>query len=105
MKRKIVKHSGAQLDAMQRAGKSRTNWARVKATRDSDIDFSDSPELTPDAFARAVVRKGLNPVAAKTQLTLRLDADVLAWFRAQGSGYQTRINALLRAYRDAHRKV
>jgi uncharacterized protein (DUF4415 family) len=42
---------------------------------------------------------------AKAQLTLRLDADVLDWFRAQGRGYQTRINALLRAYRDAHRKV
>ena len=105
MKRKIVRQSSAQLNAMRRAGTSRTDWARVKAMKDSEIDFSDSPELTPDAFARAVVRKGLKPVAAKTQLTLRLDADVLAWFRAQGRGYQTRINALLRAYKDAHRKV
>ncbi len=105
MKRKIVKHSSAQLNSMRQAGKSRTDWARVEATKDSEIDFSDSPELTPEAFARAVVRKGLSPVAAKAQLTLRLDADVLDWFRAQGSGYQTRINALLRAYRDAHRKV
>lgn len=105
MKRKIVRHSGAQLKTMRQAGKSRTDWARVKATKDSEIDFSDSPELTPEAFARAVVSKGLRPVMAKAQLTLRLDADVLDWFRAQGSGYQTRINALLRAYRDAHRKV
>lgn len=105
MKRKIVRHSSAQLDTMRQAGKSRTDWARVKAMKDSEIDFSDSPELTPEAFARAVVRKGLTPVMAKAQLTLRLDADVLDWFRAQGRGYQTRINALLRAYRDAHRKV
>lgn len=105
MKRKIVRQSGARLSAMRQAGKSRTDWARVKATKDTEIDFSDSPELTPDAFARAVVRKGLSPVTAKAQLTLRLDADVLDWFRAQGRGYQTRINALLRAYRDAHRKV
>jgi uncharacterized protein (DUF4415 family) len=105
MKRKIVRQSSAQINAMRRAGKSRTDWARVKAMQDSEIDFSDSPELTPDAFARAVVRKGLKPVTAKVQLTLRLDADVLNWFRAQGRGYQTRINALLRAYRDAHRKV
>jgi len=90
---------------MRRAGKSRTDWARVKAMKDSEIDFSDSPELTPEAFAHTVVRKGLRPVMAKAQLTLRLDADVLDWFRAQGRGYQTRINALLRAYRDAHRKV
>lgn len=105
MKRKIDKHSSAQLNTMRQAGKSRTDWARVKATKDSEIDFSDSPELTPESFARAVARKGLRPVMAKAQLTLRLDADVLDWFRAQGSGYQTRINALLRAYRDAHRKV
>jgi uncharacterized protein (DUF4415 family) len=105
MKRKIVRHSSVQLNTMRQTGKSRTDWARVKAMKVSEIDFSDSPELAPEAFARAVVRKGLNPVAAKAQLTLRLDADVLEWFRAQGSGYQTRINALLRAYRDAHRKV
>lgn len=105
MKRKIVRQSSAQLNTMRRAGESRTDWARVKAMKVSEIDFSNSPELTPEAFARAVVRKGLRPVMAKAQLTLRLDADVLDWFRAQGSGYQTRINALLRAYRDAHRKV
>lgn len=105
MKRKIVRHSSVQLNTMRQAGKSRTDWARVKAMKDSEIDFSDSPELTPDAFARAVVRKGLRPVMPKAQLTLRLDADLLDWFRAQGRGYQTRINALLRAYRDAHRKV
>ena len=105
MKRKIVKQSSAQLNTMRHAGKSRTDWARVKAIKDTEIDFSDSPELTPEVFARAVVRKGLRPVGAKAQLTLRLDADVLDWFRAQGRGYQTRINALLRAYRDAHRKL
>lgn len=105
MKRKIVRQSSAQLNTMRHAGESRTDWARVKAMKDSAIDFSDSPELTPEAFVRAVVRKGLRPVMAKAQLTLRLDADVLDWFRAQGRGYQTRINALLRAYRDAHRKV
>jgi uncharacterized protein (DUF4415 family) len=105
MKRKIVRQSSALLNTMRQAGKSRTDWARVKAMKDSEIDFSDSPELTPEAFAQAVVRKGLRPVMAKAQITLRLDADVLDWFRAQGRGYQTRINALLRAYRDAHRKV
>ncbi|HEV8519361.1 MAG TPA: hypothetical protein VGQ54_12355, partial [Burkholderiales bacterium] len=68
MKRKIVRQSSAQLNKMQRAGKSRTDWARVKAIKDSEIDFSDSPELTPEAFARAVVRRGLRPVMAKAQL-------------------------------------
>ncbi len=105
MKRKIVRQSSAQLNTKRQAGKSRTDWARVKATKDRKIDFSDSPELSPAAFAQAIVRKGLRPAKAKAQLTLRLDVDLLDWFRAQGRGYQTRINALLRAYRDAHRKA
>ncbi len=70
---------------------------------DDEIDFSDIPELTPEMFANAVWRRGLKPVSKKQQVTLRLDADILDWFRSQGSGYQTKINQLLRAYVDAHR--
>ena len=70
--------------------------------RDGDIDLSECPEITPEMFAKAIVRKGLKPVPHKTQLTLRVDADVLAWFRAQGKRYQTRINAILKAYKEAH---
>lgn len=66
--------------------------------RDEDIDTSDSPEWTPEMFARAVVRVGFKPLPPKQQITLRLDADVLEWFRGLGMGYQTQINALLRAY-------
>jgi uncharacterized protein (DUF4415 family) len=76
---------------------------RLRRMRDEDIDLSDIPETTPEMFARAVVRKGLKPVERKKQVTLRLDADVLDWFRASGRGYQTQINALLRAYVEAHR--
>ena len=71
---------------------------------DIGIDRSDIPVITPAQFARAVVRKGLKPVEPKAQVTLRIDRDVLAWFRKQGRGYQTRINALLRAYVDAHKR-
>jgi uncharacterized protein (DUF4415 family) len=70
---------------------------------DEDIDFSDIPEISPEMFAKAVVRRGLTAPSRKEQVTIRLDRDVLAWFRAQGKGYQTRINALLRAYMEAHR--
>jgi uncharacterized protein (DUF4415 family) len=78
--------------------KLRTDWKRVDALRDDKIDFSDAPELTPEMFARAIVRRGLKPVARKRLLTLRIDSDVVEWYRSQGPGYQTRINALLRAY-------
>jgi uncharacterized protein (DUF4415 family) len=82
---------------------SRTDWARVDAIKDQDIDLSDSPEISPEMFARAVVRKGLKPAIRKEQITLRVDSDVLEWFRRQGQGYQTKINALLRAYMEAHK--
>jgi uncharacterized protein (DUF4415 family) len=80
------------------SNKSRTDWKRVDALKDSKIDFSDTPELTPEMFARAVVRRGLQAVPRKAQLTIRIDRDVLEWYRKQGRGYQTRINNLLRAY-------
>jgi uncharacterized protein (DUF4415 family) len=69
---------------------------------DKDIDFSDSPEVTPEMFARAIVRRGLKPVTPrKVPLTVRVDREVLDWYRAKGRGYQTQINALLRAYMEA----
>ena len=71
---------------------------------DKDIDLTDIPEITPERFARAIVRRGLKPAPRKAQLTIRVDREVLVWFRKQGRGYQTRINALLRAYMDAHNK-
>jgi uncharacterized protein (DUF4415 family) len=78
--------------------KSRTDGKRVVALKDKEIDFTDTAELTPEMFARAVVRRGLKPLPRKRQLTIRVDSDVLEWYKKQGRGYQTRINALLRAY-------
>ncbi len=82
--------------------RSETDFERLDAMGDDAIDFSDIPEVTPEMFAKAIVRKGLKPVQRKIQLTLRVDADVLSWFKAQGKGYQTRMNSILRAYKEAH---
>jgi uncharacterized protein (DUF4415 family) len=83
---------------------SQTDWARLDGMKDAEIDFSDTPEITPEMFAKAVVKHGLKPDPTKKLLTLRVDDDVLAWFKSQGRGYQTRINTLLRAYMDANRE-
>ncbi|HEV8577860.1 MAG TPA: BrnA antitoxin family protein [Thermoanaerobaculia bacterium] len=72
---------------------------------DDDIDFSDLPEIPPERFAEAIVRKGLKPVTRKSQITLRIDSDVLEWFRIRGEGYQSQMNAVLRAYKEAHDKA
>ena len=78
--------------------RSRTNWKRVDALRDSDIDFSEAPELGRDFFSKAVRWPG-----KKKQITLRLDPDTLAFFRKQGKGYQSVINAVLRRYAEAQK--
>ena len=52
-------------------------------------------------FARGVVRHGLKPVVKKDLLTIRVDSDVLKWFKGHGRGYQTQINELLREYMQA----
>jgi len=83
---------------------SQTDWERVDRQQDERIDLSDLPEIPPEAFAQAIVRKGLRPVSRKAQITLRLDADVLEWFRGKGTGYQSRMNAVLRAYKQAHER-
>ena len=77
---------------------SKTDWARVDAMQDADIDFRDIPELGDDFFKRAELR-----LPAKQAITIRVDADVLAWFKGQGKGYQTRINKLMRAFMEAQR--
>ena len=82
--------------------KSETDWEKFDAITDEDIDLSDCPEITPEQFAKAVVRQGLPERRRKAQVTLRIDDDVLEWFKSQGRGYQTQINSLLRAYMEAH---
>ena len=79
---------------MQRVNSARPAEIRaLKRMRDREIDTADiSPTLD---WSKAVVGKFYRPI--KKPLTIRLDADVLAWPKGQGKGYQTRINALLRS--------
>lgn len=73
--------------------KQKKELEAVAALRDSQIDFSDAADVRD--WSGAVVGKFYRPI--KKSLTIRIDADVLAWLKAQGRGYQTRINSLLRA--------
>lgn len=78
---------------------SKTDWPRVKAMRDADIDLSDIPEIGADAAARGVVRVGGKVVPrGKTRLTMYLDAAVVEFFKARAGvrGYQTLINEALK---------
>jgi uncharacterized protein (DUF4415 family) len=68
--------------------------AQLAARPDSEIDFSEIPPLKKSFWKNAVRNPFYRPV--KRQLTVRLDADVVAWLRRQGKGYQTRLNGVLR---------
>ena len=78
--------------------KSRTNWKKLEAMRDDEIDFSDIPRIDPAMFKKMVVRMP----KPKELVSIRIDPDVLSWFRQQGRRYQTRMNAVLRSYVEAH---
>ncbi len=77
--------------------RGRTDWERLRSMKDEDIDFSDIPKLSEE-FIRGMVWVG-----PKVPVSLRVDPDVMAWFKRHGRGYQTRINAVLRAYVSAQK--
>jgi uncharacterized protein (DUF4415 family) len=79
--------------------RSRTDWKRVDALRDEDIDFFDIPKQGPEFFANTILWPG-----PKKQITLRIDPDVLTFFRKHGRGYQSTINAVLRKYMEARKE-
>jgi uncharacterized protein (DUF4415 family) len=74
----------------------------LRDLRDEDIDLSDIPEQTGTGWRRV---SELVPAENKQQITLRLDADVIEFFRATGRRYQSRINAALREYVNANKKA
>ena len=94
-----------QPDGSFRPAEGKTDWARVDAMSEEELAATiaadpDDPGNDPSYW------ETVSPVwpNRKEQVTVRLDADMLEWFRKQGKGYQTRINAILRGYYEAHRQ-
>jgi uncharacterized protein (DUF4415 family) len=79
--------------------RSETDWARVDALADAEIDTSDIPPLDDAFFARAKLRIPHDYIS----VTVQVDSDVWAWFQAQGEESENRLNAALRIYAEAHR--
>lgn len=78
--------------------KSHTDWAKLNQEDDSDINYSDSPETDAEFWKDAKI---LMPTH-KLPLSLRLDEDIVKYFKKQGRGYQSKINAVLKAYVKVH---
>jgi uncharacterized protein (DUF4415 family) len=92
MKTKMVSYTLETLPKLTEA--QIANLEALAARPDSEIDFSDIPELTAEQWKKGTRGHFYRPV--KRQITARVDADVLAWLKSQGKGYQSRINAILR---------
>ena len=80
---------------------SETDWARIDAMTDEEIDTSDIPPLTDEFFKNATWRMPKPSVA----VTVRVEPEVLSWFQAQGENYDLRMAAALRIYAQAHREI
>ena len=97
----IVRYTAEELDEMILRGEDQTDWARVDAMTEEEleasIDFEEEGE--PD-WTTITVELPLR----KKSFTMRYDPDILEWFRAKGPGYQSLMNAVLRSYVQAHRK-
>ena len=78
--------------------KSKTDWKKLHAMRDNEINFSDISKIDRSILKKMVVRMP----QPKELVSIRIDPEVLGWFRQEGKRYQTRINAVLRSYVDAH---
>ena len=76
------------------SARQKAQIAALRARPDSEIDTSDIPALTKEFWKSALRNPFYKPT--KTLTTVRIDSDVLAWLKAHGKGYQSRINAILR---------
>jgi uncharacterized protein (DUF4415 family) len=86
--------------------KGQTDWAAVKALTDEEIDraIAEDPDAAPVLDEEWFRTAEVVLPEPKTPISIRLDREVIEWFKSQGTGYQSRINAVLSAYVKAHRK-
>ena len=107
MKRKgnTVRYTVEEIDEMLARGESRTDWAAVKGMTEEELEASIAADPDdvhePIDWTRAV--KGMSP--PKRDIHIRIDEDVLDWFRQAGRGYQTRINNVLRAFMESRKRA
>lgn len=102
---RIVRYTGKELEEMISRGESLTDWDRVDAMTDEGIE-ANIDEEEEGSFDLSQAFRGLPPGVgqAKKQVTVRLDQDIIDWFKGQGKGYQTRMNAVLRQFMEHEKK-
>ena len=98
-RKRIVRYTTDELKAMEKAGKVRSDWKRAAGM---PVPDGSNPDDAIEPVRMDWATTELPMPRRKTHASLRLDADMLDWFRSQGRGYQTKINAILRSYFEHH---
>jgi uncharacterized protein (DUF4415 family) len=95
----------AKTQKARRRARKGMDWTRVDATTDADVrrQIAEDPDTAPEIHESWLASARLVTPGRKEPISLRVDPDVLAWFRAQGKGYQTRMTAVLRQYVEYQR--
>ena len=99
-KEHIVKYTDKELRAMQECGESKSNWAKASAMTDAEIEVAIAGDADEASMVVDWSKASVELPQPKAILNMRVDYDVLEFFRNQGKGYQTKINAVLRSYVD-----
>jgi uncharacterized protein (DUF4415 family) len=100
----IRRYTAEELAVMRRNGESRTDWAKVAATTEEELEASiaaDPDDVLEADWSQMVI----GMPARKQDIHIRIDADVLGWFKGTGKGYQTRMNNVLRAFVESRRHL
>ncbi len=100
----IARFSADKIERKIARGESKTEWKRASAMSQAEVErLADRDEGPLPAGWESTVMVGLPP--AKQDIHIRLDSDILDWFKARGRGYQTRINAVLRAFVQTRQRI
>lgn len=103
-KESIVSASADEIAQRLERGENQTDWERVKAMPQAEVErLADEEDGALPEGWESTVTIGLPP--RKKDVHIRLDADIVDWFKAHGTGYQTRINAVLRSFVQARRRL
>lgn len=99
----IVRYTAEELDEMIRRGEDQTNWARLDAMTDEELEASIDPEEEGE-FDWSTIYVGLPPAVADQLSVVGIDKEIVDWFMAQGGDYRSRINTVLRRHVEAEKR-
>lgn len=104
---RIVRYTAEELEEKRRRGETETDWDRVDAITENELEEFVASDPDEAGLEWGVPRAGApeDLVSPKKQITVRFDKDVIDWFKSQGKGYQTRMNAVLRHYMEHEKKA